>query len=152
MTSFLYGFRLLSVIVMACGSVHGSTTQDPKGETAEAVKAAEDVAKAWLGLLDKGQTGTTWDEAATTSKIAVTKEAWDKGVRQARAPLEPLGARERTLAEFRTELPNTPPGRFVVLQYRTAAAGQKHAIETIIMMLDGERGWRVSLYLIRPDQ
>jgi len=145
------GLALLTFIV-SIAPVDASTQQPPPTDNAEAVKAAEVAATAWLAILDKGQTGAAWDEAATSSKIAVTKEAWDKGVRQARASFEPLGVRERTLAEFRTELPNTPPGRYVVLQYRTAASGGKHAIETVIMMADGERGWRVALYLIRQDQ
>jgi hypothetical protein len=30
--------------------------------------------------------------------------------------------------------------------------GGKHTIETVIMMADGERGWRVAAPFIRPEQ
>ena len=126
--------------------------QSPSGDSAEAVKAAEVAAKAWLAVVDKGELGASWDEASTNFKIAVTKDAWEKALRQVRAPFEPMGTRERLLAEFRTELPNSPPGRYVVFQYRTAAAGGKRALETVIMVADGERGWRLAGAFIRPDQ
>ena len=140
------------VTLMASVRLVTASPQSAQGDSAEAVKAAEVGAKAWLALVDKGEFAASWDEASTNFKIAVTKDAWEKAVRQARAPYDPMGARERLLAEFRTELPNSPPGRYVVFQYRTAAAGGKRALETVIMVADGERGWRLAGAFIRPDQ
>ena len=142
----------LLALMVTVRLVLASPPQVSPGDAAEAVKAAETGARAWLTLVDKGQLGASWDEASTHFKLSVTKDAWEKALRQARAPYEPMGARERTLAEHRTELPNAPPGRYVFFQYRTAVAGGKHAIETVIMMADGERGWRVAGAFIRPEQ
>jgi len=142
---------LLAILLPAEGTAAGSLQGTP-GESAEAVKAAEVGARTWLALVDKGQYGASWDEASTNFKISVTKDAWEKALREVRAPFDPMGARERLLAEFRTELPNSPPGRYVVFQYRTAAAGGKRALETVIMVADGERGWRLAGAFIRPDQ
>ena len=145
------GLTLLSVLLTASITTAGPV-QGTASDSAEAIKAAEASARAWLALVDKGEYGASWDEASTNFKIAVTKDAWQKALKEARAPYGPMGARERLLAEFRTELPNSPPGRYVVFQYRTAVAGGKRALETVIMMADGERGWRTAGAFIRPDQ
>lgn len=120
-------------------------------DTAGAVKAAEGAAQTWLAIVDKGQFAQSWDSAAAAFQHAVTKPQWEEAVRNARAPFEPFGARQRTMARYSTELPNAPPGPYVVLQYQTSVAAGHQVVETLVSTLDGSRCWRISGYFIKPQ-
>jgi hypothetical protein len=47
-------------------------------------------------------------------------------------------------------VPNAPAGEYVVLQYRTESAVASFVTETVVMVRDGARGWRVVGYTVRP--
>jgi hypothetical protein len=71
--------------------------------------------------------------------------------RQARAPFAPLGNRKLLGASFQTQLPNAPPGEYVVLQYQTQAAGGGTVVETVTPMTETDGTRRVSGYYVRPE-
>ena len=119
-------------------------------DTAAAIAEAETAALSWLDMLDAGDFGQSWDSAAAAFKSAVTKAQWEQAARSARAPFEPLGARTVRSAAFHTDLPNAPPGRYVVLQFETAARDGQTVIETVTPMQDPDGRWRVSGYYIAP--
>jgi hypothetical protein len=120
-------------------------------DTAGAVQAADSAARAWLAIVDQGRYLESWDQGALALQLAVTRQRWEEALKQARGPQGPFAGRERISARYATEIPNAPPGRYVLLQYRTEAAGG-HVAETVVPMWERERGWRVSGYFIRPDQ
>ena len=134
---------VLAGIMLARGSPVHAQTSDSIGA---AVAAAQAAAGAWLGLVDGARYHESWDSAASYFRSAVTKPDWEDAVRKARRPFEPLGARTLLGASFQTKLPNAPPGEYVVLQYRTQAAGRKVVIETVTPMEDKDGTWRVSGY------
>ncbi len=121
-------------------------------DTAAAVRAAESAVHAWLALVDKGQIAESWDEAALTFQLAVTKAKWMQAVKKARGSFEPFGARRQIMARYTTDLPNAPRGQYVLFQYETSVSGDRQVVETVIPVLEGKRGWRVSGYFIRPDE
>jgi len=121
-------------------------------DTAAVLLAADTAAHAWLALVDKGQIAQSWEEAALSFQLAVTKGKWEEAVKSARRPFEPFGARHRILARYTTDLPNAPPGQYVLLQYQTNVSGDRQVVETVIPMLDAKRGWRVSGYFVRLEQ
>lgn len=82
---------------------------------------------------------------------SVTKPAWKDAVLQARGPFEPFGARKLLNAVFRRQLPNAPPGEYVVLQYETRVQGNRTVVETVTPMRDPDGRWRVSGYYVRPQ-
>ena len=51
------------------------------------VDLAQTAAEAWLRLTDAGDAGTSWDQAATLFKAAVTKEQWVQALGGVRPPL-----------------------------------------------------------------
>src|SRR3989454_5257309 len=53
-------------------------------DTAAAVRVADTAVHGWLALVDKGQISESWDEAALTFQVAVTKAKWVQAVKQAR--------------------------------------------------------------------
>jgi hypothetical protein len=116
-----------------------------------AISAAEVAAQAWLRLVDARHYDESWDSAAAVFRSAVTKPAWSGAVREGRAPFEPLGERSLLGATYSTQLPNVPPGEYVVLQYRTKAGNGKTVIETITPAKGTDGRWRVAGYYVRPE-
>ncbi len=121
-------------------------------DTAVTVRTADTAAHAWLALIDKGEIAKSWDEAALSFQLAVTKAKWEQAVKSARGPFEPFGARRQIMARYTTELPNAPPGQYVLLQYNTDVSGGRQVVETVVPVLEGKRGWRVSGYFVRLEQ
>ncbi len=121
-------------------------------DTAVTVRTADTAAHAWLALIDKGEIAKSWDEAALSFQLAVTKAKWEQAVQSARGPFEPFGARRQIMARYTTELPNAPPGQYVLLQYDTDVSGGRQVVETVVPVLEGKRGWRVSGYFVRLEQ
>lgn len=138
-----------SLLAMLCSSALVSQTPV---DTAATVAAAEQAARDWLAIVDKGDVAKSWDEGALAFQLAVTREKWEQAVKSARGPFEPFGSRRRIMARYTTEPPNAPPGKYVLLQYNTNVSGGRHVIETVVPMLDGKRGWRVSGYWVRLEQ
>src|SRR6476469_4662028 len=116
-----------------------------------AVSAAEAAAQAWLRLGDARHDDESWDSAAAVFRSAVTKPAWSGAVREGRAPFEPLRARSLLRATYSTQLPNVPPGEYVVLQYRTKAGNGKTVVETVTPAKSADGRWRVAGYYVRPE-
>lgn len=142
-------FLVLLALILAVSLAERVSAQTPV-DTAAAVREARVAATAWLQIVDQGKYAESWGEAASAFQQAVTKPAWENAVRQARSPHEPFGAREEVMAQYTPELPNAPPGQYVILQYQTSVAGGRHVVETVVPAYDGERGWRVSGYFVRP--
>src|SRR5689334_14799509 len=118
---------------------------------ATAVSAAQSAAQTWLQLVDAGRYDQSWDSAAAVFRSVVTKSQWAGAVKEGRAPFEPLGGRTLLSAAYTTQLPNVPPGQYVVIQYRTKAGQGKTVIETITPARDRDGHWRVAGYYVRPE-
>ncbi len=119
---------------------------------AEKRKAAEQSAQDWLALVDHGNYGQSWEEAASFFQSKVTKADWQHALQQVRLPLGAAGNRSLMGSMYETDLPDAPKGEYVVIQYKTEFAGKNQFIETITPMLDKDGKWRVSGYFIKPVQ
>ena len=144
--------RIALLLVLPAGLVSASLPAQANVDTAATLRAADTAAHSWLALVDKGEITRSWDEAALVFQLGVTKPSWERAVRNARGPFEPFGARHQIVARYTTDPPNAPPGQYVLLQYETEVSGGRHVVETVIPTLDGQRGWRVSGYYVRPEQ
>jgi hypothetical protein len=143
--------RLIAMLLTCVGATSGGLHAQTGDSTGVAVAAAQAAASSWLGLVDRGQLGESWDSAASPFRGAVARPAWTAAVRTARKPFEPLGARTLLSASFQTKLPGAPPGEYVVLQYRAKAGGGRAVVETITPMKEPDGWWRVSGYYVRPE-
>ncbi|HZP62818.1 MAG TPA: DUF4019 domain-containing protein [Terriglobales bacterium] len=114
-----------------------------------AEKAAEEAATNWLGLIDSGDYGVSWEHAAQLFKSAISKEQWTEKISAVRAPLGKMNSRELKSASYQTSLPGAPDGQYVIIQYDSAFEHKKAALETITVMIDKDGQWRVSGYFIR---
>jgi hypothetical protein len=114
----------------------------------EAVRAMS----AWLQEIDAGRVAESWDGLAPPVQGMVTREAWDAGVRQARASF--AGAvTVRTVVESAPipAPPGAPRGEYLRLKFATAFSGGTAATETVVAMHDGSRWW-TGAYNIAPRQ
>ena len=111
----------------------------------EAVKAAE----SWLGLVDEGEYGESWDQSAELFRAALPKEKWEQSLNSARKPLGELVVRKVKSTKYATSLPGAPDGEYVVIQFTTSFTNKNSAIETVTPMKDPDGVWRVSGYYLK---
>lgn len=114
-----------------------------------AQRAATEGAQTWLALVDGGQFEASWDAAATLFKSSVTKEQWNSSLKGAREPLGSLSTRQLRGAEYKTQLPGAPDGKYVVVYYDTAFAQKAAAKESVTLMEEPDASWKVAGYFIQ---
>jgi hypothetical protein len=131
-------FLLIIVCLVCTHSIAGEAEKD-------ALKSAEE----WLILIDTGEYGLSWDNAAELFKKAVTKEQWEKTLEALRPAMGDLIFRNVKSATYANSLPGAPDGEYVVIQFSTKFTNKKSAIETVTPMKDPDGKWRVSGYYIR---
>lgn len=112
-------------------------------------QAADKAAQAWLALIDGGKFTQSWKTAAPAFQKATSQDFWATTAQAVRAPLGKLQSRKRLSAQYAAGLPGAPDGECVVLQYRSAFAQKKDAVETVTPMRDKGGPWKVSGYYIK---
>ncbi|MEI7851147.1 MAG: DUF4019 domain-containing protein [Kiritimatiellales bacterium] len=132
---------MLSVLMMA-GAILAGATDDKE---ILAINAGQQ----WLSLCDQANYAGSWDAAATYFKNAVRKEQWEQMAAAVRAPLGSVEKREVKSQSYKTSLPGAPDGEYVIVQFNTVFENKKAAVETVTMMLNQDRGWRVSGYFVK---
>ena len=110
--------------------------------------AAVEAATAWLGLVDAGKFGESWEQAGSLFQGAVPKGRWEETLAGVRAPLGKLISRSVTSASYRTSLPGAPDGRYFVIQFTTSFENKAEAVETVTPMHEGG-SWKVTGYYIK---
>lgn len=118
-------------------------------ERASAVHKGQEAAVAWLDLLDSGQYGASWDQAAVQLQHAVPKASWEQTLRARRGPLGPVVARRLKWASYTETLPELAVGQSVVLEYETRFENKVSAAETVTPIKDARGIWKVGAYSIR---
>jgi hypothetical protein len=139
---------LRAVSLLLILSVAGVSTSFAQKE-----EAAEKAAREWLSLVDSTNTEASWESAGTMLKAAITAAQWKDALAAARAQVGleqdvlPL-SRELAGAGYTQNLPNIPPGEYVVLQFNVNYPARA-VVETVTMALEGDV-WKVIGYYIRP--
>lgn len=105
----------------------------------------------WLAAMDRGDVGTTWDTAAAIFKMNIVRPEWLESIASVRTPLGPFGERTFQSADFHEELPEAPPGPYVVFMYQLEATAVERVIETLIFTRE-EGMWKLIGYYINPAQ
>lgn len=132
---------MLSVLMMA-GVVLAGATDNKEAN-------AIDAGKQWLSLCDQAKYGESWEMAAAYFKNAVKKEQWEQMAAAVRTPLGPVGKRGVKSQHYQTAVPGAPDGEYVIIQFSTVFENKKESTETVTMMMDPDRGWRVSGYFVK---
>ena len=106
-------------------------------------------ANAWLVLVDSGDYGLSWENAATYFKMAVKKTQWEQTAKAVREPLGEVVTRSFKSATYAKSLPGAPDGKYVVIQFTSSFRHKADATETVTPILDKDGQWRVSGYYIK---
>jgi opacity protein-like surface antigen len=137
--------RLFAVVALASLvslATVGAADSDP---TAEATAASRE----WLSVVDAGQYGQSWDEAAAFFKQHMSKSQWEQAVGNVRKQTGALKTRELESAQPAHHLPGVPDGDYVVIVYRSSFAAAPTATETVTPMRDADGHWRVAGYYVK---
>lgn len=132
--------RLAVVLLLAGATLAGQTADD----------AAQAAAESWLKIVDTGNYGSSHEEAAEAFKKAVPLEKWTAALSGVRAPLGSLTSRAVASRVASDQLPGAPPGKYFTITFASVFANMPKASERIMLMLDGDRGWRVVGFTILP--
>ncbi len=135
----LIGLVLLATILVSVA--FGADTRQQK----DALAAAEK----WLTMIDPGEYAKSWQEAAAYFKTVITEGDWVQSMQEVREPLgKPISRKVKSLTP-KTSLPNTPDGKYVVIEFETSFEKGKSGIETVTPQLESDGKWRVAGYHIK---
>lgn len=133
---------VVALASLASFATVGAADSDP---AADAVAAS----RAWLSVVDAGQYGQSWDEAAALFKDHITKSQWERAVGDVRKQTGAVKTRELESAKPAHQLPGVPDGDYVVIVYHSSFATIPAATETVTPMRDPDGHWRVAGYLVK---
>jgi len=134
----LIGFVLIAMILVS--AAFGADTRQK-----DALAAAEN----WLPMIDNGEYAKSWKEAAAYFKKVITEGEWVQSMQEIRKPLgKPISRKVKSLTP-KTSLPNTPEGKYVVIQFETSFEKDKSGLENVNVQLESDGKWRVAGYGIK---
>ncbi len=137
----------IALSVSALGQDKGSTV-GPDKDIKEKESAAEAVALHWLQIVDAGNYGQAWEEAAPLLRDAISRDNWRRTMLNFRRSLGTVSSRTFKSVEYKTQLPGVPDGEYVLIQYDTSFENKKSSVETVTPMRDKDGKWKVSGYFI----
>ena len=132
------------LVLFMCLQASPAVAQDSARE-----KTALAATLTWLALVDSGEYGLSWMDAADYFRSAITNEQWVQSLQAVRKPLGKVISRDVDSMTYRTSLPGAPDGEYVVIQFKTVFQNKRSAVETVTPMVDRNGGWRVSGYFIK---
>jgi hypothetical protein len=121
----------------------------PTPQVTEATDAATKSATTWLRQVDGGKYPESWDQASKGFRDEVARNDWTAALTSLRTPLGTPTTRTLKSAQLTRELPNAPPGEYVVIQFDTAFEKKPGSVETVVAVRDADRAWRVTGYFIK---
>ncbi len=140
--------RLSVQAMLITGLLFGATGLRAATAQSAAETAAEAAAANWLALVDAGEYGRGWTQAADYMRRVTAEPVWASSVAHARAICGALKSRRLTSAYATSNLPDSPPGHYVVIHYASRFAHNSPATETLTL-IEGPKGvWRVVGYYI----
>ena len=114
-----------------------------------AKQLAEQAARQWLKLMDAGHYAATHDNADALFKKAITRDAWVERLRWVRKPLGERKSLSLLSAEYTTEVPGAVDGHYVVMQFSSSFENKAKAAETLTVVRESDRVWRITGYFIK---
>lgn len=144
-------------VLVACAAPSPAVVPDARPAPAESeiataatpLAVAQEAAEAWLAHVDADRYEASWEAAAEPLRQQVSQTQWEQAGRQVRQQVGAIRGRTLEDARHTTDIPQAPPGEYVVLIYRTSFE-RGSATEQLIMMLEDDGAWRAVGYFVRP--
>lgn len=131
----------LSVWVLACALP--AAAQDP--QISEARRAALE----WLTVVDADNATASYAAAAAKFRTSMTQQQWTGALTAARTQFGKMQRRTFAGSQKADEIPNKPPGDFVMIIYRSGFDKRDPVMETLTMEKEPDGKWRVIGYSLR---
>ena len=146
MNPYVKAMNPVALMVIAIG-ISVATLPRAADEEIDTVPATN-TALGWLAMVDSGRYGQSWETAAQYFRDSVTQPQWEVMLAQTRGKVGNMMARKVTSVQYARDLPNAPPGEYVVIQYATRF---EHGLftETVTPMKEKDGSWKVSGYYIK---
>lgn len=138
---------LLTLLALTSPAVLAGQT-DPA--QAEALARAE--AEPWLATLDHGEFLESWERAAPAFQDGVSAEMWADRMGQTREMTGAVVARTFLRAQYASDIPNAPPGEYVLVEFDTQFANVGSAEEAVMLQKVEEGIWKVAGAYVRPPR
>lgn len=120
-------------------------------ETTSDADAARLVAESWIAIVDDAEYERSWEALSEKLRQQVSREAWATDMRNLRDPLGALQQRSLIGTRYVRDLPEAPPGEYIVVQYSSRYEHFSAVLETIVPRREDDGVWRVAGYFIRGD-
>ena len=121
-----------------------AVAQDPRATQVQRV------ARDWLALADKLDTGATWKAAGPRFQDAISETRWAALLRRERQSRGAVVQRTASGTTFASSLPALPPGgSYALVRFRTSFANQPNSSEDVTLEQGADSVWRVIGYVIR---
>ena len=124
-------------------------TETNRDGLSEVEKTVVGEAQIWLALVDAGHYDESWQSAGAAFRAAVSEPDWNSTIKSVR---QPLGLQqERTLksAKLLQQLPGSPAGKYVLMQFGTTFEHATSTVETVTFMQEADGSWKSAGYYIK---
>jgi len=111
--------------------------------------AAVTAAQKWLAEIDAGNYAASWTGASEYFQGAIAQDKWISAMESVRKPLGELKIRTVDSAVTETQMPGSPDGKYVVMQFNAAFANKNSATETVTFLLEANGKWKACGYYIK---
>lgn len=137
----------LSCLLMLPVQAANTPTPTQTAPDQNALKASAAASLSWLQLLDRGDYGKSWDDAAALMKLTVPKNDWIQILNKMRKPFGSVKSRQ--VADQRTakDPQGLPKGDYMVLFYNTEFSSKSGAHELVTLYFDDGK-WNVLTYQV----
>ena len=111
------------------------------------VERATVAANAFLELVEQGDYEAARKESATLLKGQVTLNDWIEYLSKLNNTLGPVLDRKLETASYSTTAKDSPDGEYMTMTFTSQFKLKVGITETVVVMVDKNRGWRVAAYV-----
>jgi len=143
-------FAMFALVIAASLFVVGCEEKEdkvdlPKGIDVKNVRA---IAAEWFQKLDSGYYSQGYDETSKYLQSKVAQDQWLNNMVTYRKPLGAAKKRKEVNIFYKTELPDSPAGEYILIQYGTVFLENQAVIETVVLMKEDGK-WKPSGYFMK---
>ena len=107
----------------------------------QAITLTWETAEKWLAILDAGDYGKAWDQAAKAFRENVKREQWVESLPKTRGALGAAKSRIVEVSSFKPSLPGMPAGDYVTVRFSTNFEKKNDAQELVTLVFE-DGAWR----------
>ena len=107
------------------------------------------IAQDWLTQVDAHHYAASWTSASQHFRNMITQTQWEQSLNTYRAPLGTLVSRTNPATQRTKTMPGLPDGDYAGITFRSSFSKKANTIETVVLIKDTDRQWRVLGYTIK---